>query len=224
MTATATVETEKKMTAIEAALAAARARKAQREANGTEDGTLTMETAPEAVKKPARMKTLNEKVEADRTAKAGAAAAARAEKEAARAAAKAQRDAERETRRAAKAAAAAEKKATHMSKVERAGSRLPSLNESAQKTFEDIVSNLGVDQLNAMAMHLQHTVRTRLTQESLNAKLSPGQKVRIVTSADPRFIGAEGTIERAQRIRCFVAVPGSKKPVYLFTSDVRVIA
>jgi len=223
MNATATVETEKKMTAIEAALAAARARKAQREAAGPDDGDLSMDS-PQP-KRTERTKTLNEKVTADKSAKAAAAAAAKAEKETARAAAKAQRDAEREQRRAAKAAAAANKKATHMSKVERAGARLPALvGDFAKNTYEDIVSNLGVDQINAMAMHLQHVVRTKMTQASMGTKLAPGQKVTIVTSADPRFIGAEGTIEKAQRIRCFVNVPGSKKPVYLFTSDVKVIA
>jgi hypothetical protein len=37
-------------------------------------------------------------------------------------------------------------------------------------------------------------------------------------------VGQTGTVSKAQRIRCYVEIPGVNKPVYLFTSDVETIS
>jgi hypothetical protein len=43
-----------------------------------------------------------------------------------------------------------------------------------------------------------------------------------VTGGDARFIGMTGTLEKVQRIRCYVRIEGQEKPHYCFTSDVEV--
>ena len=72
-----------------------------------------------------------------------------------------------------------------------------------------------------LALHLQHFNRVKATERALGQRVVQGTSVRIV-AGDPRFIGLSGTVVKAQRIRCYVEVPGIKKPVYLFTSDVEV--
>ena len=149
---------------------------------------------------------------------------------AARLAAKAARDAERALRKQQIAAARAEKKATkmsdkpaHMKKVERAASKLPTLNEQMQLTFNEVTTNYSAEQITALALHLQHFNRVKATERALGQKVELGMNVRII-GGDPKFIGMAGTVSLARRIRCFVEVPGVKKPVYLFTSDVEVLA
>lgn len=228
MTTPATNTAAPKMTAIEKALAAARAKKAQREAAAVDrlktdaaemvatehdDGTVTLNEKVKKTKPAKEPKAAKEKP----TDEAKVAAAAKREEE--RAAAKAQRDEVRAAKKAQKLAEAAAKKSAHMSKVDRAAAKLPPLEEAAKTVLEEVTSNLSLEQMTALALHIQHIVRRRSTEAAGSAKLEVGQTVRIVTSADPKFVGRTGTVTKAARLRCFVDV-GGKKPAYLFVSDV----
>lgn len=191
--------TNNKMSAIDRALAAAKARKTQ-QSDAAEAATPT-----------------------DPATDAEAAA-----KEAARAARKAQAEADREFRaqaRAEKKAArlAAKEKPAHMKKVERAGSRLPELSAETKIVFGDVTANLSAQQISALALHLQHHNRVVATTRAIQTQLAIGQTVTIV-GGDPKFIGRTGTIDRVQRIRCYVNLKGSSRPYYCFTSDVAPVA
>ena len=110
-------------------------------------------------------------------------------------------------------------KAIHMSKVEKAAARLPKLNSMAETAYTDIITNFSAAQVTAIALHLQHYNRLKSTELALQSRIETGMTVKI-SGGDPRFIGCTGTVTEARRIRCFVNVPGTKKPVYCFTSDV----
>lgn len=129
----------------------------------------------------------------------------------------------REERRAKRAAEKAAKAPAHMKKLNRAASKLPALNNSMQLTFNEVTSNFSAEQITALALHLQHFNRAKATERALGQKIEAGQSVRII-GGDPKYIGQTGTITKAQRIRCYVEVSGAKKPVYLFTSDVEIVA
>ena len=161
---------------------------------------------------------------------------AKAERKAAREATKADKlsklQADRADRRNARAAAKAEKlaalqtlnenkKPAHMKKVEKAGAKLPQLSEQASVIFSDIISNFDACTIASIALHLQHHNRVAATERARNVRIEQGDLVRIV-GGDPRFIGFTGTVDRAQRIRCYVEIEG-RKPIYLFTSDVELI-
>lgn len=107
----------------------------------------------------------------------------------------------------------------HMAKLNKVLEKLPPMNGTTQQIFSDIVSNLSADQITAMSKHLQHYNRTKSTEKSLSSKINVGDVVNIV-GGDARFLGMKGTIVESRRIRCFVEVPGCKRPVYCFTSDV----
>jgi len=193
-----------KVSKIDAAIAAAKARKADKEAKGN--------ASPKA-EKPAKAPAKAKATDADREV------------------AKAKLTADRETRKAEKATAreaklaekAAAKKPAHLAKVARAAEKLPALAETAQVVFSDATSNLSRGQLAALALHINHFNRVKATERSLTSKLEAGMAVTIV-GGDARFIGMTGTVDKAQRIRCYVTVPGQAKAVYLFTSDVDVAA
>ena len=195
-----------KLSAIDKALAAAKARKAARQASEPP-------TADAPAKEPkAKKETQPDFAKAQRTEAL----------KAAREAAKAVRDAERQKRREEKAASA--KGPVHMKKIARAAEKLPPLeSEPAQRIFDEITSNFSAAQVAAIALHLQHFNRTKATERALGQRVTAGTNVRIV-GGDPRYIGMSGVVDRAQRIRCYVNVPGFKRPVYLFTSDVEVVA
>lgn len=185
-----------KLSAIDKALAAAKARKAAKE------GSIEVPNLPEvSIKKDDLTKA--QKV-AEREAK---------RLEAARL---------REERRAQRAAEKAAKSPAHMKKLNRAASKLPSLGETAQSLFNEITANYSREQITAIAMHLQHFNRAKATERALNQKLTSGLEVRII-GGDPKYVGQTGTISKAQRIRCYVTVPGFKRDVYCFTSDVEVV-
>lgn len=144
---------------------------------------------------------------------------ARAELRAAKAA---QRVQERAERRRAKdeAMEANGPKMVHMKKVEKAASRLPQMLAPTQSLFDSITSTLNADQRSALALHLQHHNRVQSTlQATVSQPLKIGQIVRI-TGGDPKFIGMRGAVEKVQRIRCYVTVPGFNRPAYCFVSDV----
>lgn len=230
-----------KLSAIERALAAAKARKAAKDAAGitTDTGTEEATSKPTKAKKseqPAAAKArkaaanaeLSEiqrdearsKRDAERVERANAKAAKLAALEAEKAARKASRETAKAEKAAAREAAKATKVPAHMKKVEKAAAKLPRLNGESQLHVNDIVANFSADQIAAIALHLQHHNRVAATARAATVKLENGDTVRIV-GGDPKYIGMTGTIDRAQRIRCYVAVPGVRKPVYLFTSDVQ---
>jgi hypothetical protein len=161
---------------------------------------------------------------ADKPARPRLTAEQKAERDAKREADKAQRKADRDAKRAAKQAErAAARKPAHMSKVEKAAAKLPGLSTEASAFFNDVTVNLTGSDLAALALHIQHFNRVHATERALAQKVEAGSKVKII-GGDPRFIGMEGTVTTAQRIRCYVEVAAAKKPVYLFTSDVEVTA
>jgi hypothetical protein len=196
--------TDNKLSAIDKALAAAKARKAARQASESPG-------ADAPVKEPAAKKeTQPDFAKAQRTEALNAA----------RVEAKKLRDAEREARRAAKAVAP--KGPVHMKKIAKAASKLPALAESVQRIFDEVTTNFSAEQVTALALHLQHFNRTKATERALGQRVEAGSNVRII-GGDPKFIGKLGTVDRAQRIRCYVNIPGFKRPVYLFTSDVELV-
>ena len=89
----------------------------------------------------------------------------------------------------------------------------------SQLTFNEVVANFSREQVTALALHLQHFNRVKATERALDQKVVQGMDVRIV-GGDPKFVGMTGSVIRSQRIRCYVAIPGVKREVYLFTSDV----
>ncbi len=185
-----------KLSAIDKALAAAKARKAASASTPTEA------SGDQPVVKI-------KKSDADK-----------AQRNADREARKAQRDAERAARKLAKASQP--KGPAHMKKLDRAAGKLPSLNDQMQLTFNEVTTNFSAEQVTALALHLQHFNRVKATERALGQKVEAGMTVRII-GGDPRFIGMTGTVNKAQRIRCYVDVPDVRKPVYLFTSDVEVV-
>lgn len=204
------------ISAIDKAIQAAQARKAAKsgDTNATTDASATPKApkAPKAPKEPSapkRPRLTDEEKAARQAAKDAERATKKAEREAARAAKRAARETERKT--------------PHMSKVEKAASKLPALNEAAQVALNDITANFSASQVSAIAAHLSHFNRVKATERALGQTIATGDTVRIV-SGDSRFIGQTGEVFKAQRIRCYVTVPGAKKPVYLFTSDVELVS
>lgn len=208
---------------IDALINAARARKAAKEAAGEPASapkpkkrpvTDELETSEPKPRKEKPSKDDPERaakraqIEQEREQRKQAAAAAREE-------ARIRKQAERELSKASKPA--------HMSKVDRAAAKLPKLLNFAQSVYDDVIVNMGAEQLNALAQHILHYNRVKATERALGAKLEVGQTVRII-GGDPKALGKVGTVTEVRRIRCFVELEGASKPVYLFTSDVETIA
>jgi len=134
---------------------------------------------------------------------------------------------EREARAAArkaesdkkKAAASANRGTPHMSKVERAATGLAPMDAETQAFFVQIKSDLGQAQIDTLLAHLAFLSRRAATAGSLDVKLEAGQRVRIV-SGPAKLIGKVGTVEKAQRIHCYVSLEGASKPAYLFNYNV----
>lgn len=187
---------------IDAAINAAKSRKGKRA--GT-DNDVTSNGSEPATKRP----RLTDEQKAQRLA---VKEQERAEKKADRIAARAARKAEQ----------AANKPAAHLAKVAKAEAKLPVLETNAQATVNEVTTNFSRDQINAIAKHLEHFNRVQATKRALEQKINAGDKVRIV-GGDSRFVGQEGVVSKAQRIRCYVEVAGAKKPIYLFTSEVELV-
>lgn len=128
----------------------------------------------------------------------------------------------REVARLAKQEERNSNRVPHMRKVEKAAALLPQLG-NVQATFDEITSSFSAAEIAALAAHLQHFNRTKATERALIQPVTQGSRVRII-SGDRRFVGLTGEVTKAQRIRCYVAIPGRDKPVYLFTSDVELLA
>lgn len=214
------------LSAIDRALAAAKARKAAKEAAGLEP---EVTVAPKAKKDPAAKaskikveKAVDPALAAARAAKIAARVEARGSKLAQFEADRAARKAVRDVKVAARAAAKTVVIPAHLKKVERAKAKLPQLNEKMQVLVDNIVSSFSLHQLDAMAMHMQLHARAEKTRlASKGGALPIGASVTIF-GGDPRYIGKVGTVVTSQKLRATVAVEGAKKPVYIYTSEAKV--
>ena len=212
-----------KLSAIDKALAAAKARKAAKDASASSEPAVAMAKPVKAeLAKGKKSPSTDDEAKAER----------KATREANKANKLSKLEAERADRRGARAAAKAEKlaalqalndnkKPAHMKKVEKAGAKLPKLNDQAAVIFSDIISNFDAATIASISLHLQHHNRVAATERARNVRIEQGDLVRII-GGDPRFIGLTGIVDRSQRIRCYVEIEG-RKPIYLFTSDVELI-
>jgi hypothetical protein len=221
---------EVKMSAIDRALAAAKARKAAKEAAGiTSDVPDVMPKAvvPKAPKTPKEPKV---KMDNDDPAKAERNAARevrRAEKAAREAADRAVKDARKADRAAAKLLKAETKvsrsdKPAHMKKVERARSKCPPMNVEMEKLFSEAVSNFSAQQIDALAQHLLVHNRAYKTQRaSESTPFEIGATVTI-TGGEAKYIGMTGTVTKSQKLRTTLTVEGINKPLYVYTADAKI--
>lgn len=211
MTDKAKTGTTASINEIDKALRAAQERKAKKAASGesTTNPEQTASTTPTTDKAPAKPKLSDEEKAAKQAAKDVERSAKKAERDQAREAKKAQRDADR--------------KPAHLRKVQRAAERLSALGQAAQLLFNEATAGLSAADLASLALHIQHFNRENATVRALSQKLNVGDQVTFV-GGDPRYIGKTGTVNKSQRIRCYIDVEGAKKPVYCFTSDVAPIA
>jgi hypothetical protein len=224
-TTNAAEPTAPKLSAIDKAIAMAKLRqaaKAQANGNVAAKDSQSAETVPAPkVKKEKVVKTNEDKAttKADREN-------TKAQREAQRAADKAARDVARALKKAdraeVKATKNADKPQAHMSKVEKAGAKLPQMDNKTEGTFDTVCrSNLNEGQITVLIAHLAHMNRVRQTVNSHSVKLVEGQLVEIMSSdRDARLIGMKGHITQVRKIRVLVDI-GRKNPAYLFTSDVR---
>ena len=226
----------KQPSAIDRALAAAKARKATKAAMNTdESGTLTQTPdaaakadAKAAVKKAGKTKVAKVAVEiAEKAAAKEAAKAARiTEREAKKATEttdRAARKAAKEAVKAEKQAAKAAKKPAHMKKVDRARAKLPQLDEATTLSFNELTGNLTAVQLHVLSLHLQIHNRAMATQRANDLTPLPmGATVRI-TGGEPKFIGMVGEVVHSQKLRAKVVVEGVKNPVYIFTGEAELV-
>lgn len=197
---------------IDKLLRDAQDRKAKRQATAkgeTSEADATSAPTPKADKPVAKPKITEEEKAAKQAAKDVESTAKKAARELERDAKKAQREADR--------------KPAHLRKVQRAAERLSPLGQGAQLLFNEATAGLSAADLASLALHIQHFNRENATVRALSQKLNTGDHVTFV-GGDPRYIGKTGTVNKSQRIRCYIDVPGSKKPVYCFTSDVAPVA
>lgn len=141
-------------------------------------------------------------------------------------------EAERAERKAARMAKLAESKAAkealkathkpHMKKIETAAAKLPALDTQAELILNEAKANLSAGQLVALAAHIELHNRIAATERAMTQKLEIGDRVRVV-GGNARYLGMEGVVSEAKRIRCFVDIDGVDRPVYLFTSDVEIL-
>jgi hypothetical protein len=215
--------------AIDRAIAAAKARKAakaakkQDEAPESNTGEEPTASTDESAQVKEQAKKDREQKQAARELEAAARKAAREqkrqEKQAELAKITAEKKAAREQKRAEKLAARAEQK-SKTSRLAAAKDKLPALTGVSQQLI-DRAADLTTVEITALAAHLNYLVRARGAQLAVKAtvKLEEGTQVRI-TGGDPRFVGCIGTITRSQRVRCFVTVPGNEKPLYVYLAEV----
>ena len=226
-----TNNSSKQLTAIERALAAAKARKAAKDAAGNSDSPpSTIVATPKAkVEKPAKEKPVKVQVDrsAEREEKKKIQASAREQKQAQLKEERAARKANREAKKAENAAKreaeeAARRGSSHMKKVEAARSKLPKMEDATKAFFSELASKLDVQQLVALAEHLRFQARLTSTKQAPAKAIPIGTSVRIV-NGEARYIGKVGTVTKSQRLRTFVSVPGFNREAYVFTADVEVV-
>lgn len=227
--------TETKLSAIEKALAAAKARKAAKEAAGLTEETPAPKAkkepkpkaekptkAPKAAKEP-KAKTVDPTKEAAKAERLAAKAAKMAELEAQRAERKAAREAKKAEREATRAAAKSAPGSAHMKKVEKARAKLLPLSSEAELLYSEIIGNFGGPMVNAIAEHLKLHVRMSATKRATEGAALPiGTTVRII-NGDAKYLNMVGTVVKSQKLRSFVKVEGVRKDVYVFTADLKVV-
>lgn len=205
-----------KTSAIERALAAAKARRA-----GKEQETGEVPDQPTGdVDREAKQRRLRE----ERSARAAEKEKKATEKSALRAQKLAEREAAKAAKRAAREAAKANRKPTHMKKVEAARARCARMGDVARDIFDEAAAKLDVGDLEALSQHLlvqAREMRTLRATKSVAPKL--GSTVRI-TGGDPRHVGATGEVIHAHKLRVLVAVQGVRKPICVYTGEVEPVA
>ena len=142
------------------------------------------------------------------------------------AAAKAAKAAEREAKKAEKAAAKAASagKPAHMKKVDRARSKLPPLSTPAEVTFNEVSTNLSIQQIEALAQHLLVQARAMRTHRAVSSPVIPKGTMVTITGGEPKYVGATGKVVHSQKLRLKVAVEGVKNPVYLYAGEAEPLA
>jgi hypothetical protein len=103
---------------------------------------------------------------------------------------------------------------------------LPELTADAQRAYRRALS-LSNDEKDALIKHLRECVRSTKHGESVDlaptATVRPGDRVEI-TGGALDHIGDHGVVNSVGRARIRVTVAGKATPLYLFMSDIRVIA
>ncbi len=121
----------------------------------------------------------------------------------------------------------------HLAKVDKVASQLPALSADASAVVA-AANNMSTADICTTIAHLQIAVRRRginaIAQGAARGiqKLEVGGRVRIKSATNPRFVGQFGTLDKVQRIRCYVKLDGKDYAVkdgrptgdYFFTSDV----
>lgn len=221
------MDTDMDISIIDQALAKAKARRAEF-LNGAPEEVTPKKPKVTVAEFREQLKLTPEDREAAKVKRAeerAARAAAKAEKEAADKAAKAERKAAREAKKALKAdkETTKELRAAHMKKVEKAKSKLPSLQQEAQLQVNEIVANFSAEQIAAIALHLQLHNREAATIRANALKPLPlGATVRI-TGGEHKYIGMTGKVVHSQKLRAKVEVPGVTKVVYIFNGEADVV-
>jgi hypothetical protein len=109
----------------------------------------------------------------------------------------------------------------HMGKVDKVAAMLPSLSDDATVLFT-AANNMSTADMNNLVQHLSIAIRRRgitAMAQGTVGKLEPGNRVKIRSGQQTRFIGLEGTVSKVQRIRCYVRLDGRDKDDYFFISD-----
>lgn len=205
------------LSAIDRAIGAAKARKAAKEAAGLEP---EVTVAPKT--KTPRIKVIDPARAAARADKDAADLETRRMKFAQLDATRLERRAAREVKSLARAMARGVVIPAHLKKVERAKAKLPQLNEMMQKLVNNIVSSCSLQQIDAMAMHMQLHARAEKTRLAATTGALPIGAAVTIFGGDPRYIGKVGTVVTSQKLRATVAVDGVKKSVYIYTSEAKV--
>jgi hypothetical protein len=195
--------TETQVTELDRALAAAKARRNALNAK-----------VDIALKPKAQVEPLTPEQKVARKAERKAISEARKVKSEA---ARTEKRALREAKRAAKVAAVGDAP-KRSSKLERAASRLPELDEVTASVLSS-TTELTRKQLVALAEHISYRAREigTVSAKEVAVELKVGDLVNINL---PGYEGVVGTLDKVQHIRCYVRVPNEKKPVYLFKTDV----
>jgi len=220
------------MSAIDRALAQARARKAvkdETQANeAAEEGGNTWVSEEPNVIVEKKTKNVVNKSEEDRTAERDLKDKARAEKlaslKAERIERKNLRDLEKISKKAAKKDEDDSKAPSHMKKVDKARSKLPKMTTDAEIIFGEATANLTAQQIDALAQHLLVHNRAMATVRAMTTSkpIELGSTVRII-GGDPRYLGMEGTVTHSKKLRTALDIKGVGRWVYVYTCDAELV-
>lgn len=191
----------------------------------TETTTSAIETAlalAKSAKTESKRVRLTDEEKAERTAQRDAdrlaRATARAEKKAAKSAekdsVKAEKAAIREAKKAEKAARPA--KVPHLARLEK-NVRLPDITPELAELVNQ-VSALSAPEISAVIAHVQKNYRAKQIVASNDLEVNVGDTVKIV-SGNSDVLGLIGIVSDVHRIRAYVEVPGTERPVYVYLAD-----